>query len=75
MYKFVQSRTGMIHLASEGSYNATPCNSRNRGFHVSGALSKAMVERALYSKVENAFCGKCFPDGKPTQEAIEKFAK
>ena len=65
-YKAVSSRTGMVHIASARSYNAVSCNSSNRGFHVSGAMSRSEVERAT------TFCGKCFPNGKPDSAFLDR---
>ena len=57
------STSGVIHLVRRGTYNATPCNSRNAGFRVS-RIAEARAQAAAN------YCRKCFPSGKPTAERI-----
>lgn len=67
-YTMKATSTGKIHLVSRGSYNATPCNSRNRGFRVNsiGADWARKADASMY-------CSKCFPNGKPSDENISRY--
>lgn len=65
-YFIASSRTGVLHAPYIGSYNATPCNSRNSGFYM-GRVTAAHAKRAA----AESWCKKCFPQGKPTDEQID----
>lgn len=65
-YFLASTSTGKIHLVLRNTYNATPCNSRNRGFKV-GRIGADTARRAS----AEMYCSKCF-NGKPTDERIEE---
>lgn len=65
-YYLAHSRIGIMHAVMNGSYNATPCNSRNKGF----ALTRAAADLAKNRATEH-YCRKCFPNGKPANDVIE----
>lgn len=65
-YFIASSRTGVLHAPHIGSYNATPCNSRNGGIRM-GRVTAIHAKRTD----EKHYCKKCFPHGKPTDEQID----
>lgn len=65
-YFIASSRTGMLHAPKRRTYNATPCNSRNGGFHMGRVTAKHAKRVAA-----EYWCKKCFPFGKPTDEQID----